>query len=116
MYDKERTAVSEEEQVAGTEQEGDAAGEPAAKPAVEEIKVQAEDLFKTINDIVREGSARRVIVMRNDRTLIDIPLAFGIGASVVLAIYMPILSAMVGVGALLGGCTVRIERDEVEED
>jgi hypothetical protein len=108
--------VSEEEQVTGTEQTGEPASEPAAKPAVEEIKVQAEDLFKTINDIIREGTARRVIVMRNDRTLVDIPLAFGLGASVVLAIYMPILSAMVGVGALLGGCTVRIERDEVKED
>lgn len=77
----------------------------------EEIKVEAEDLFRTINNIIREGTAKRVVVMRNDRILVDIPLVAGMAASVVLAIYLPVLSAIVAVGALFGGCTVRIERD-----
>jgi hypothetical protein len=33
-------------------------------------------------------------------------------ASVVLAFQMPVLSSIVAVGALFGGCTVRIEREE----
>ena len=78
----------------------------------EEIKVQAQDLFQLINDIIREGTAKRITVLRNDRVLLDIPLVFGMAASVVLAIQMPILSALVAVGALFGGCTVRIERDD----
>jgi hypothetical protein len=92
--------------------------EPAEdkRTVTEEIKVQAEDLFQTINDIIREGTAKRVTVTRNDRVLVDIPLALGIGASAVFAIYMPVLTAIVGVGALLGGCTVRIERDELSDD
>ena len=106
--------MTEEEQVVEAEQ----AEEPAKdkQTATEEIKVQAEDLFQTLNDIIRQGTARRVTVMRNDRVLVDIPLVLGIGASVVFAIYMPVLTAIVGVGALLGGCTVRIERDEPAED
>ena len=82
----------------------------------EEFKVQAEDLFKTINDIIRQGTAKRIMVVRNDRVLVDIPLVAGVAASVVFAIYLPILSAIVGVGALFGGCTVRIERDEPEDN
>lgn len=81
----------------------------------EEFKVQAEDLFKTINDIIRQGTAKRVVVTRNDRVLVDIPLVAGVAASVVFAIYMPVLSAIVGVGALFGGCTVRVERGEGDE-
>lgn len=98
--------------------EAEQADEPAEdkNTVTEEIKVQAEDLIQTINDIIREGTAKRVVVTRNDRVLVDIPLALGIGASVVFAIYMPVLSAIVGVGALLGGCTVRIERDKLLED
>jgi hypothetical protein len=106
--------MTEEEQVVEAEQVEETA--EAKKKATEEIKVQAEDLFKTLNDIIREGTARRVTVMRNDRVLVDIPLVLGIGASVVFAIYMPVLTAIVGVGALLGGCTVRVERDEPAED
>jgi hypothetical protein len=34
----------------------------------------------------------------------------------IFAIYLPILSAIVAVGALFGGCTVRIERDEPEDE
>jgi hypothetical protein len=106
--------MTEEERVVEEEQ----AEEPAKnkQTVTEEIKVQAEDLFQTLNNIIRQGTAKRVTVIRNDRVLVDIPLVLGIGASVVFAIYMPVLTAIVGVGALLGGCTVRIERDEPAED
>ncbi len=104
----EETKVLEEEQV-----EEQAQGQ---QPVTEEIKVQAQDLFKVLNDIIREGTVKRVTVMRNDRILVDIPLALGVAASLVFAVYMPVLSAIVAVGALLGGCTVRIEREEPEEE
>jgi hypothetical protein len=106
--------MTEEEQVVEAEQVEESA--EAKQTATEEIKVQAKDLIDTLNDIIREGTAKRVTVMRNDRVLVDIPLVLGIGASVVFALYMPVLTAIVGVGALLGGCTVRIERDEPVED
>ncbi|MGD8625790.1 MAG: DUF4342 domain-containing protein [Anaerolineae bacterium] len=86
--------------------------EPAAEgTATEEIKVQAEDLFQAINDLIREGSVRRITIMRNDRTLLDIPLAVGVGASMILAFQLPVLSALAGLGVLLSGATLRIERD-----
>lgn len=94
-----------------TEEEKFEQAEPQ-KPVTEEIKVQAEDLFKTINDVIRRGAATRITVTRKGRTLIDIPLVAGVAAGGVLAIYMPVLSAIVAAGALLGGCTVRIQRDE----
>ncbi len=90
-------------------------GEPLEEQkstVVEEIKVQAHDLIKTFQDLVHEATVRRITVMRKDRTLVDVPMPLGVAAGVVLGIYLPILSAIVGVGALLTGCTVRIERDE----
>jgi hypothetical protein len=103
--------MSEEENVVEEEQ----AEEPAKETVTEELKVQTEDLFKAINDLIREGTVRRVTVMRNDRVLLDIPLVAGMAASLAFAFYMPFLSAIVAAGALLGGCTVRIERDEPED-
>ena len=81
-------------------------------PCVEELKVQGKDLQKTISDVVHEGTARRVIVTRNDRILLNIPLAMGIASGAVLAFYMPFITAATLGAALLGGCTVRIERDQ----
>ena len=70
----------------------------AGQTVTEEIKVQAEDLFETLNGIIREGTAKRVTVMRNDRVLVDIPMVLGVGASLAFAWYMPVLTAVVGVG------------------
>jgi hypothetical protein len=106
--------MSEEEKVVAEEPTEEAA-EPR-RTVTEEIQVQAEDLMHTVNDIVREGTARRITVIRNDRVLVDIPLVLGIGAGLVLAIYLPVISALVGVGALLTGCTVRVEREEPSKE
>ena len=115
--------MSEEETTVGTEAAGNEAeagqadaGEGNARTATEEIKVQTQDLFRAINDLVREGTVRRITVMRNDRVLMDIPLVVGVPLGVILATQLTFISAVVGVGALLGGCTVRIERDELPED
>ncbi len=81
-------------------------------PCVEEFKVQGKDLQKAINDVVREGTVRRIVVTRNDRILLNIPLAVGVASGAVLAIYMPFIAAIAAGAALLGGCTVRVERDE----
>lgn len=98
-----------ESEDAGERVEGSA---EATKTVTEEIKVQAEDLFEAINKVIREGTARRITIVRNDRTLLDIPLAVGMGAGVVLAIYLPVISALAGIGVLLSGATMRIEREE----
>jgi hypothetical protein len=115
--------MSEEENTVETEAaEGEAetgqadAGEGKAWTATEEIKVQTQDLFRAINDLIREGTVRRITVMRNDRVLVDIPLILGLPASLILATQLPLITAVVGVGALLGGCTLRIERDEPAEE
>jgi hypothetical protein len=115
--------MSEEEKAVATEaaeEEAEAgqadAGEGKTWTATEEIKVQTQDLFRAINDLIREGTVRRITVLRNDRVLVDIPVIIGLPAGLILATQLPVISAVVGVGALLGGCTLRIERDEPEEE
>jgi len=106
--------VGIETEAAQEEAEGGqaSAGTSQKRTATEEIKVQTQDLFRAINDLIREGTVRRVTVLRNDRVLLDVPLIAGLPLSVILATQMPFFSAVIGVGALLGGCTLRIEREE----
>ena len=100
-----------------TEHQEEQATTGPGKPTVsEEIKVQAQDLFKTINDLIRESTVRRITIMRNDRVWVDIPLIVGIPVSLVLATQLPVISAVAATGALLGGFTLRIERGEPKEE
>lgn len=113
----EEEKVVEEEQAEEEAEAGQSdAGEGKEWSATEEIKVQTQDLFRAINDLVREGTIRRITIMRDDRVLVDIPLIVGLPVSLILATQMPIITAVAGVGALLGGCTLRIEREEPPEE
>jgi hypothetical protein len=113
----EEEVVAEMEASEVKEEAGDAgAGNGNGSTMTEEIKVQTEDLFRAINDLIREGTTRRITVLRDDRILLDIPLVAGLPLGVILATQLPVLSAVVGVGALLGGCTLRIERDQLPEE
>jgi hypothetical protein len=87
-----------------------------SKTVTEEIKVQTDELVKAVENVIHEGTARRITIMRNDRILVDIPLVVGLGASVLFAVYMPLITAIAGMGALLAGCTLRIEREEAADE
>lgn len=107
--------MSEEAQVVEEAAEEQAAGE-GHRTVRQEINVQAQDLFQAMKDLFREGTVRRVTILRNDRVLVDIPLVAGVAASMLLAIYMPHITAVAAVGALLGGFTLRVEREEPPEE
>jgi hypothetical protein len=101
-----------EEQKIGEGAQSQEAQDAGRRTVTEEFKVAADNLVEIVNRLVREGTVRRVTILRNDRVLVDIPLAVGAGAALVLATQLPLISALAGVGMLVGGCTVRIEREE----
>jgi len=78
----------------------------------EETKVQAHELQKNIEKMMHEGRVRRIQVIRKGRTILDIPLSAGVAAGAVMVIWLPQILAIAALGAVLGGCTVRVEREE----
>jgi uncharacterized membrane protein YvbJ len=73
----------------------------------EELKVSADDLVKTVKQLIHEGNVRRIIVKdEKGKTLLDIPMTIG----VVGAIIAPWLAALGVIGALATNCTIVVER------
>jgi uncharacterized protein DUF4342 len=66
----------------------------------------AQALFNKINDLVREGNVRRIVVTdRTDRKVLDLP----VNAGVIAAVIAPMMTA-VGAGlALVGGWHISVE-------
>ena len=93
------------EQAGGTEPTG-------GRTVTEETKVQARELQANIERLLHEGRVRRIQVIRKERTLLDIPLSAGVAAGAVMAIWLPHILAIAAVGAIFGGCTIRVEREE----
>jgi Domain of unknown function (DUF4342) len=75
---------------------------------VEELQVMGEQLLSRVKEVIHEGNVRRIIIKQDDRTLLEIPLTFGV-AGVVLA---PVAAAIGVLGALIAQCSIEVIRSE----
>ena len=75
---------------------------------VEELQVMGEQLLSRVKEVIHEGNVRRIIIKQDGRTLLEIPLAFGV-AGVVLA---PVWAAIGVLGALIAQCSIEVIRSE----
>ena len=68
-------------------------------------------LFDKVNELVRQGNVRRVVVTdRTDRKVLDIP----VNAGLVAAVVAPMMLAAGAALALAGGWHITVERTDPE--
>lgn len=74
----------------------------------ESFKVNGEELLKKVKELVKEGNVRKITVKdKEGKEIITFPLTFG----VVGAVIVPVLAAVGAIAALIGECTISVERD-----
>jgi len=79
----------------------------------DEFVISGEKLVSTVKKLVREGNIRRVTIKNKEgKTLIEIPLTFG----VVGALFLPTLAAIGAIAALVTECTIVVEKVEEDDD
>ncbi len=75
----------------------------------ESFKVNGENLLKKVKELIEEGNVRKITINeKNGKELMSFPLTLG----VVGAVFLPVLAAIGAVAALVGECTITVERDE----
>ena len=73
----------------------------------EAFSIDGETLVSTVKKLVHEGNIRRVSVENKDgRTLLEIPLTFGVGG----ALLLPTWAALGAVAAMVTECKLVVER------
>jgi len=73
----------------------------------EKYQVKGSELMRKIKDIIKEGNVRRITITdKNGKTLLNIPLTFG----VVGALIAPVLAVIGTIAALVTECTITVER------
>jgi hypothetical protein len=72
------------------------------------FKTTGENLLKKVKELIDEGNVRRITVTeKSGRELMSFPLTVG----VVGAILAPVLAAVGALAALIGECTIAVERE-----
>ncbi|MEN8143533.1 MAG: DUF4342 domain-containing protein [Gemmatimonadota bacterium] len=76
--------------------------------STEEYEVKGDDLLSRVKELVREGNVRRITIKNDEgKTLIEIPLTFGL----VGALLLPVWAAVGAVAALVTNCSITVERE-----
>ncbi len=75
----------------------------------ESFKVQGEKVLNKVKELVKEGNVRKISIHEKDgKELMSFPLTLG----VVGAVFAPELAAVGAMAALIGECTITVEREE----
>ncbi|CAN5677489.1 hypothetical protein BH10BAC2_BH10BAC2_02790 [soil metagenome] len=75
----------------------------------ESFTLHGEQLLKKIKELIEEGNVRKITIHdKEGKELMSIPLAIG----VVGAVFAPVLAAVGALAALIGECTISVEREE----
>ncbi len=80
--------------------------------ASEKFTVSGEKVMEKIKQIIREGNVRRVRLIHEGRTIIEIPLTIGAPVAVVGILAAPLLAAVGAFAALVTECTIEVEKVE----
>ena len=73
------------------------------------IKVQSSRLVDKVREIIEEGNARRIIIRKEGRTVMEFPLSVGVGGATAAILLAPTLAAVGAFAALVSEVEIIIE-------
>ncbi len=77
--------------------------------ASEFFTVNGENLMTKIKELIAEGNVRRItITEKSGKELMSFPLSIG----VVGALLAPVIAALGAIAAVIGECTIAVERED----
>ena len=87
-----------------------------ATMTTERIKVKGNELIDKVKQLIREGNIRRVRIVHEDRTLLEIPLSIGAPAAAITIMAAPLLAALGAFAALVAECTIEVEKADDKDE
>ncbi|MGD2176259.1 MAG: DUF4342 domain-containing protein [Anaerolineae bacterium] len=83
---------------------------------IEEFKVAGRDLVDRVEELIEQGNVRRLIILSKEgRPLLEIPLTAGVVAGGAVTLVHPVLAALGAMAALLADVTIKVVRVEDED-
>jgi hypothetical protein len=75
----------------------------------ESFNINGEDLLNKVKELIREGNIRKITIQdKSGKELMSFPLTVG----VVGALLAPVLAAIGALAALIGECTITVEKED----
>jgi hypothetical protein len=78
----------------------------------ESFKIHGENLLKKVKELIEEGNIRKITIHdKAGKELMSFPLTVGVVGTVIA----PVLAAIGALAAIIGECTISVEREHSAE-
>lgn len=91
-------------------------GKEKTEQTIKEIKIRGNQMVDRVRDVIEEGNARRIIVKKDDRTVMEFPLSVGVGGAAAAILLSPTLAALGAFASLASDIHVVVERFETSSE
>jgi len=78
----------------------------------EKFTISGNQLVEKVKQLVHEGNIRKVRLLHEGRTVIEIPLTIGAPVAAIGILAAPVLAALAAFAALVTECTIEVEKIE----
>jgi hypothetical protein len=78
----------------------------------EKFRVSGSEIVEKVKQLIHEGNIRKVRLVHEDRTIIEIPLSIGAPVAALGIMAVPVLAAIGAFAALVTECTIEVEKVE----
>ncbi len=78
----------------------------------EKFTVSGSQLIDKVKQLIHEGNIRKVRLLHEERTLLEVPLSIGAPATAIVILAAPVLAALGAFAALVTECTIEVEKTE----
>jgi hypothetical protein len=78
----------------------------------EKYTITGDKVVEKVKQLIHEGNIRRVRVIHEGRTVLEIPLSVGAPAAAITIMAAPLLAALGAFAALVTECTIEVEKIE----
>lgn len=73
----------------------------------ETFEVNGENLLQKVKELIKEGNIRKITIKdKSDKVIVVFPLTVGVVGTMLL----PVFAAIGAIAALIGECTISVER------
>ena len=87
------------------------------RSVVEELRGTAEEMIKRVRKLIKEGSARRLLIKNNKgKTLAEVPLTAGVAGSAFFISMAPVFSAISLFALFVNDVNILVEKYPEEQD
>lgn len=84
---------------------------PSTRAWTEEIEVAANQVIEQVQNLIREGNVRRLIIKHDGNTVLEVPVTIAAIAGVATLYMAPLLAALGALAGLVARVQVVVERE-----